>query len=301
MTLRFKTILFSAIALAILIAAISIFQGYKATNYRLYRMLTKLEMINHASHEITIDILLDLTNVDLLREDLKDVPLISRQLQDLWPTAGKPAELINMELSFVRLKRVVDSLSPGQPLEKPVLKQVRNEIIKISENVSALKYLSEQQISRMQARSESMIAILFLLLVAYIAGLFFFLFGAVIKPLLAFSRQIERVREGQEEHVALSRRKDEIGQLAQEFNQLIDKRRLAEAALREEIAHHKEALEKVKLLSGFLPICSSCKQIRDDRGYWNQIETYIRNNSEAEFTHSICPDCKDKLYGKYFK
>ncbi len=60
----------------------------------------------------------------------------------------------------------------------------------------------------------------------------------------------------------------------------------------------KEALSKVKLLSGFLPICSSCKKIRDDKGYWNQIESYIRDHSEAEFTHGICDECCEKLYGE---
>ena len=58
----------------------------------------------------------------------------------------------------------------------------------------------------------------------------------------------------------------------------------------------QESLKKVKLLSGFLPICASCKKIRDDKGYWNQIETYIRAHSEAEFSHGICPDCYKKLY-----
>jgi hypothetical protein len=57
-----------------------------------------------------------------------------------------------------------------------------------------------------------------------------------------------------------------------------------------------EALDKVKLLSGFLPICSACKRIRDDKGYWNQIESYIRDHSEAEFSHGICPDCAKELY-----
>jgi len=52
----------------------------------------------------------------------------------------------------------------------------------------------------------------------------------------------------------------------------------------------------VKILSGFLPICASCKKIRDDKGYWDQIESYIRDHSEAEFTHSICPDCAKKYY-----
>lgn len=56
------------------------------------------------------------------------------------------------------------------------------------------------------------------------------------------------------------------------------------------------ALSKVKQLSGLLPICSSCKKIRDDKGYWNQLETYIHDHSEAEFTHSICEECAKKLY-----
>jgi PAS domain S-box-containing protein len=57
-----------------------------------------------------------------------------------------------------------------------------------------------------------------------------------------------------------------------------------------------ETLSQVKQLSGFLPICASCKKIRDDKGYWNQIESYIKDHSEAEFSHSICPDCRKKLY-----
>lgn len=60
------------------------------------------------------------------------------------------------------------------------------------------------------------------------------------------------------------------------------------------------ALDKVKLLSGFLPICASCKKIRDDKGYWQQIESYIRDHSEAEFSHGICPDCAHKLYPDCF-
>jgi hypothetical protein len=58
----------------------------------------------------------------------------------------------------------------------------------------------------------------------------------------------------------------------------------------------EEAKEKVKILSGFLPICASCKNIRDDEGFWSRIETYISEHSDAEFTHSICPDCVRKLY-----
>jgi hypothetical protein len=58
----------------------------------------------------------------------------------------------------------------------------------------------------------------------------------------------------------------------------------------------QEALANIKTLKGLLPICFSCKQIRDDKGYWNQIETYIHEHSDANFTHGICPACAQKLY-----
>jgi CheY-like chemotaxis protein len=60
----------------------------------------------------------------------------------------------------------------------------------------------------------------------------------------------------------------------------------------------QDALEKVKTLSGLLPICAWCKMIRDDSGYWNQIEIYIRDHSEADFTHSICPECRSQVAAK---
>lgn len=62
------------------------------------------------------------------------------------------------------------------------------------------------------------------------------------------------------------------------------------------IAELKEAFAKVKQLSGFLPICASCKKIRDDKGYWMQIEAYISEHSEAEFSHGICPECAKRFY-----
>jgi AmiR/NasT family two-component response regulator len=58
----------------------------------------------------------------------------------------------------------------------------------------------------------------------------------------------------------------------------------------------EKALSEIKTLRGILPICASCKNVRDDKGYWNQIESYIRDHSEAEFSHSLCPECAKKLY-----
>lgn len=76
----------------------------------------------------------------------------------------------------------------------------------------------------------------------------------------------------------------------------ITKRKLAEVALKEERDKLLKALKEIKTLSGLLPICASCKKIRDDKGYWNQIESYIEKHSDAQFSHAICPACAKKLY-----
>lgn len=76
----------------------------------------------------------------------------------------------------------------------------------------------------------------------------------------------------------------------------ITARKKAEDEREQLIAELQDALAKVKTLSGLLPICSSCKRIRDDKGYWNQIEVFIQVHSDAEFTHSVCPECMKRLY-----
>ncbi len=62
----------------------------------------------------------------------------------------------------------------------------------------------------------------------------------------------------------------------------------------------KAALDQVQKLSGMLPICATCKKIRDDKGYWNKIEAYICEHSEAKFTHGMCPDCAEEYRSAYF-
>jgi PAS domain S-box-containing protein len=63
------------------------------------------------------------------------------------------------------------------------------------------------------------------------------------------------------------------------------------------IGELQNALAHIKTLRGLIPICASCKRIRDDSGYWNQLETFIKERSEAEFSHAICPDCAKRIYG----
>lgn len=75
-----------------------------------------------------------------------------------------------------------------------------------------------------------------------------------------------------------------------------DERKRAQLEQEETLEELQQALQEIKTLSGFIPICASCKKVRDDDGFWNQIEEYISEHSDAHFSHGICPDCRDELY-----
>ncbi len=78
----------------------------------------------------------------------------------------------------------------------------------------------------------------------------------------------------------------------------IKQRKTVEKEKEKLIEKLEQAFSEIKSLQGIIPICSHCKKIRDDKGYWNILETYFQEHSDAIFSHSICPDCSDKLYGK---
>jgi hypothetical protein len=87
----------------------------------------------------------------------------------------------------------------------------------------------------------------------------------------------------------------ELAAIALQNSRIQDEKTRAEEEKERVIGELKIALSRVKTLGGMLPICSSCKKVREDDGYWKQIETYIRDHSDADFTHSYCPDCAKKL------
>jgi len=85
------------------------------------------------------------------------------------------------------------------------------------------------------------------------------------------------------------------------LKQAMDAQKRANALLEERNLELKEAMENVKVLRGLLPICASCKDIRDDSGNWSMMEAFITANSEAVFSHGICPGCQEELYPKVFR
>jgi PAS domain S-box-containing protein len=92
----------------------------------------------------------------------------------------------------------------------------------------------------------------------------------------------------------------EKARLRSELEQELTERKQAEAERERLIEELQTALSEVKKLGGLLPICASCHKIRDDEGYWQDVAVYIRDHSEAEFSHGICPDCMETLYPKLF-
>jgi hypothetical protein len=105
--------------------------------------------------------------------------------------------------------------------------------------------------------------------------------------------QIERKRKGVhiENRPVLSILK-EIAEIEEELTEAqaeIKRRIAAEAAL-------QKALSEVKTLKGMIPICAGCKSIRNDEGFWERIETYLHNQTNAEFSHGMCPECQKKYY-----
>jgi hypothetical protein len=97
----------------------------------------------------------------------------------------------------------------------------------------------------------------------------------------------------------VTERTAELVKANKQLHKEIEIRKEAEAKKEALIIDLQKTLQEVKTLRGFLPICSSCKKIRDDKGYWNQIESYISAHSSAEFSHGLCPECAKKLYPNF--
>ena len=118
----------------------------------------------------------------------------------------------------------------------------------------------------------------------------FVFFGIVLTWFASFGGFISDIRR------RMRIQNEEIQKAHEEIKIEIEERRRAQIEKDHLIDELKDALAKVKKLSGLIPICASCKKIRDDNGYWSQIESYIRSRSEAKFSHGICPECAEKLY-----
>jgi DNA-binding NtrC family response regulator len=100
---------------------------------------------------------------------------------------------------------------------------------------------------------------------------------------------INAVREGAQDY--LEKSQVEANLLVRSIRYAIEREKLS--------SELRQAMDRIKTLSGLLPICAACKKIRDDQGFWHQVEEYVRAHTDAEFTHGLCPKCADKLYPEF--
>jgi methyl-accepting chemotaxis protein len=122
----------------------------------------------------------------------------------------------------------------------------------------------------------------------------------ITRPLLELAGVAAAFGRGEEQQPVAVQTEDEVGELAHVFNGMMESRKRASEEQARLIEELRRTLGEVKTLRGFLPICSSCKKIRIDQDSWQQIESYIRDHSDARFSHGICPECAKTLYPEYW-
>ncbi|HOP62347.1 MAG TPA: hypothetical protein PK358_10510 [Spirochaetota bacterium] len=127
---------------------------------------------------------------------------------------------------------------------------------------------------------------------------FIFIFRSFYR---SYSRRLKTINDELVMHKTnleglVEKRTEELSKTNEMLQTELKTREKIEEILRDEKKKLEDALSEVKTLSGLLPICASCKKIRDDSGYWNQIEQYIQKHSGATFSHGLCPECAKKLY-----
>ncbi|MFH0726964.1 MAG: HAMP domain-containing protein [Pseudomonadota bacterium] len=155
------------------------------------------------------------------------------------------------------------------------------------------------------------------LLASILLALFFarFLSRGLARRIEGLTQRCRQIAAGRFEERIVSRRLDEFDELADAFNSMSDQLGQARTETDKALEHLRsahdnlenlveartrdlqEALDKVSVLRGLLPICCSCKKIRDDQGYWQQVEHFVEAHMDVRFSHGLCPDCAVKLYG----
>jgi len=169
-------------------------------------------------------------------------------------------------------------------------------------------------------------AIMITAIIIIIFSMTFVIKKIVNKPLDELLNSVQIISNGNLDHKVSIISNNEIGILSNNFNKMTDKlkenknklkeynqnleKKVIEKTteiekkmkeLEEKNVELNKALKNIKTLQGLLPICANCYKIKDDKGYWTQIEKYISENSEADFTHSLCDDCVKELYPNYHK
>ncbi|BDD88441.1 hypothetical protein DPPLL_28060 [Desulfofustis limnaeus] len=121
----------------------------------------------------------------------------------------------------------------------------------------------------------------------------YYVIKQVISPLETIDRELNRIGALAHDELFGNEIKRLSGSVKKLERAMAD-RNLAEVEREKTIRQLREALEQIKTLKGFIPICAGCKKIRDDQGYWEQLESYLAAHTDATFSHGLCPECFEK-------
>ncbi len=157
-----------------------------------------------------------------------------------------------------------------------------------------------------------------LFILAVLLGLFisYHVSKSISTPIARLQKAAVQISRGDlNGRIEIKQSEGELGDLANAFETMrtntqeafgkleneISVRKKAEEDLKSLVSELQSAIEEIKTLRGIVPICTTCKKIRDDQGYWQQVDAYVASHTEAQFSHSICPECAKKLYPQFYK
>jgi len=218
MTLRVKSIIFSAGSLLVMITFIVVFYNYKSANNKLIDLITVLAELKNSAHEIRMEILASQNrgiDTGKINRVLTAAPNLSQKLRRALLSGEDVARLVDVELSFIRIDKALNSYLAETTLEQPLLAQINNETVKIEQAVNLFLKPSEIKINILKIKTELLIYMIYFILIAGIIGSLLALSRLFINPILMLSRQIEDIKNGVKENIDFRKTNDEIGRLAE--------------------------------------------------------------------------------------
>lgn len=250
--------------------------------------------------------------------DLMDIRFDDKEDKTLLVDARK-----DFDASFTRFARVLESRERRKAsadttydfsdMELQLISQVFLKAYSMTDNINKLHESAERKATSVRNRGVFMVVLFILAGIMGIIANSTVISRALIKRITALGKGFEILGAGDLDHRIPTEGDDELSALALASNEMaaklkqsytsVDKleneiaeRKKAEEEREKIILELKDALARIKTLSGMLPICASCKKIRDDKGYWSGVETYISRHSDVLFSHGICPECEIKAY-----
>ncbi len=216
--------------------------------------------------------------------------------QNVRSAASLDALAGNSDTRIIQDYRNIAVLSSYTPLEIKDLNWVLLSEIDVEEAFAAVEKLKWDYFTSV------------LVLSVFIIVYALFYSKKITQPLNRLMKGINTIKDGDLTHQIHIQSNDEFSELADTFNEMadnlknttaskdeltleIEQRKAAELEKEKLIAKLQQSLSEIKTLQGILPLCSFCKKIRDDKGYWERVDVYIHTHSEADISHSICPDC----------